>query len=348
MSGVAPTTDSGAATRQAGLRHVSDAAPGIRRRRAGKGFYYLDANGERIVAPATLERIRALAIPPAYRDVWICAQANGHLQATGRDARGRKQYRYHPRWRQVRDEHKFSRLVAFGSRLGRLRRHQEANLALRGMPQQKVIAIAVALMEHTFIRVGNREYARDNHSYGLTTLGTRHVAFSGGKVRLRFRGKGGKDHDIPITDRRLGRLLRRCHELPGKQLFSYVDDDGNRHDVDSGMINDYLRDVMGEPFTAKDFRTWGGTMNAAAILAAIAVPADGGAAAITAAEAGAVRDVAALMGNTPAICRRAYIHPAVFQCWRTGDLAHAIPAGTSVKDSAALEKAVLKLLRNHG
>ena len=293
----------------------------------------------------TLARIRNLAIPPAWNDVWICADPRGHLQATGRDARRRKQYRYHAAWREVRDQHKFARLINFADRLGRLRKQQRINLALRGMPQQKVVAIAVAVMEQTLIRIGNREYERSNRSYGLTTLTNRHVSFPRGKVRISFRGKGGKPCDRIIDDARLRRLLRRCHELPGKQLFTYIDDDGSRHDIDSGMVNAYLHEAMGGEFTAKDFRTWGATVHAASLLAATALPDSESETALNQAQAEIVREVAQLLGNTPAVCRRSYIHPAIFSAWREGRMGNYIPGESAGKAPEKLERAAIRLLR---
>lgn len=335
------------ATRQARLHHVSDDAAGIHRRRAGRGFYYVDAEGKRLADETDLARIRKLAIPPAWNDVWICADVRGHLQATGRDARGRKQYRYHARWREVRDEHKFARLIDFASRLDRLRKKQKVNLARQGMPQQKVVAIAVAVMEQTLIRIGNREYTRSNRSYGLTTLTNRHISFPPGKVRISFRGKGGKACDRVIDDVRLRRLLHRCHELPGRQLFTYLDDDGSRHDVESGMVNAYLHEAMGEEFTAKDFRTWGATVDAASLLAATRLPDNGSETALNQVQAEIVREVAQLLGNTPAVCRRSYIHPGVFTAWRAGKIARYIPKESAGQAPEKIERAVIKLLRSH-
>jgi DNA topoisomerase-1 len=256
-----------------GLVYVSDTEPGLRRRRSGKGFVYVDAGGRRVRAPSVLERIRALAIPPAYRDVWICTRANGHLQATGRDARGRKQYRYHPDWRLVRDGDKFDRVVAFGAALPRLRRRLRTDLARSGLGREKVSAIVVAVLADTLLRIGNDEYARGNRSYGLTTLRNRHVEFvRGSRAKFHFRGKGGLDHDVVLDDARLARLMRRCQQLPGQMLFQYRDEDDAIQPVDSGLVNDYLRGAMGGDFTAKDFRTWGGTLLAVRLLAGHEVP----------------------------------------------------------------------------
>jgi DNA topoisomerase IB len=329
---------------QGGLVYVSDTEPGLRRRRAGKGFTYVDAKGRRIRKPATLERIRALAIPPAYRDVWICARANGHLQATGRDARGRKQYRYHPRWRQVRDTEKSERMLEFGAALPRLRRRVRADLARSGLPRERVLAMVVAVMADLLVRIGNDEYARDNRSFGLTTLRNRHVEFlRGGGLRFRFRGKGGKEHDVALDDARLAKLVRRCQQLPGQQLFQYIDD-GKVQPVGSTDVNDYLRDAMGGEFTAKDFRTWGGTLCALRMLAAETLPdaddAEGRSA--TAIRNQVIAAVAAMLRNTPAICRKSYIDPAVLEAWEAGRLAAVAGRAHGPRQ---WEQALLRLLR---
>src|SRR5450432_4560093 len=246
---------------EAGLIYVSDAEPGIRRLRAGRGFRYLTPENRRLAAEKELKRIASLAIPPAYRDVWISMQARGHLQATGRDARGRKQYRYHSEWRQVRDSAKFDRMVAFGEALPKLRRKLKRDLAVPGLPREKVLAVVVSILDATRVRIGNTEYARDNKSFGLTTLRNRHVTFiRDGRAVLNFRGKGGVPHEILIDDKRIARIVRSCQELPGQQLFQYVTEAGERCPIDSGQVNDYLREVMGNDFTAKDFRTWGATL----------------------------------------------------------------------------------------
>jgi len=329
----------------AGLTYVSDAAPGIRRRRSGKGFVYLDGDARRITDPATLERIRKLAIPPAYSDVWICSNARGHLQATGRDARGRKQYRYHAKWRTNRDTDKFGKLVSFGERLPHLRRVLRRDLALRGLPESKVLAVVVSLLAETGIRVGNEEYAIANGSYGLTTLRARHIKFlRAGRAAFRFRGKSGQTQDITIDNARLVRLLRHCQQLPGQMLFQYIDDDGTRKPVDSGMVNDYLRAAMGEEFTAKDFRTWAGTLQAIALLSRTELPADADDRALNSSIAAVVKDVAAHLRNTPAVCRGSYIHPWVFAAWRSGDLHKLVPA-EAVSYPRKFETFALKLLR---
>jgi DNA topoisomerase-1 len=297
---------------------VSDTRPGIRRRRSGKGFAYLGPDGKPVRDPGTLARIRRLAIPPAYTDVWICPDPDGHLQATGRDARGRKQYRYHPRWREVRDETKFERMIAFSEALPAMRDRLERDLALPGLPRDKVLAAIVQLLECTAIRVGNDEYARTNRSFGLTTLKDRHVEIEGSRLRFEFRGKSGKAQTVDVTDRRLARIVARCQSIPGEELFQYVDDDGKRQTVDSGDVNDYIRRISGQDFTAKDFRTWAGTM-----LAVDALREAGGFA--TAKEAkskllAAVDRVAEQLNNTRAVCRRYYIHPAVVEIYLAGHL----------------------------
>jgi len=329
----------------AGLVYVADTAPGIRRRRAGKSFVYLDPDLRRIADEATLDRIRKLAIPPAYSDVWICTNARGHLQATGRDARGRKQYRYHAKWRSTRDAGKFHRLIGFGERLPHLRRRLRRDLALPGLSEAKVLAVIVSLLAETGIRVGNEEYARDNGSYGLTTLRDRHVTFlRQGRALLRFRGKSGQSQEIGIDNARLVRILRRCQQLPGQMLFQYVDDDGARRPVDSGMVNAYLRDAMGEEFTAKDFRTWGGTLRAIALLSRTELPETNDDRLMTSTLAAVVKDVAEGLRNTPAVCRNSYIDPRVFDAWRAGRLHKLVPP-EAASAPRKLETIALKLLR---
>src|SRR5450432_507258 len=258
---------------EAGLIYVSDAEPGIRRLRAGKGFRYLTPENRRLAAEKELKRIASLAIPPAYKDVWISLQARGHLQATGRDARGRKQYRYHPEWRQLRDSAKFDRMVAFGEALQKLRRKLRRDLALPGLPRNKVLAVVVSILDATRVRIGNTEYARDNKSFGLTTLRGRHVTFiRDGRAILNFRGKGGVPHEILIDDKRIARIMRHCQEIPGQQLFQYITDEGERSPIDSGQVNAYLREAMGNDFTAKDFRTWGASLHAITLLACTPLP----------------------------------------------------------------------------
>lgn len=338
------SAEAGAAA-AAKLVYVADDMPGIRRKRAGRAFSYLDADGARVRDAATLARIRKLAIPPAYTDVWICPRVDGHLQATGRDARGRKQYRYHPRWRQRRDADKYGRVIAFAERLPALRRRLRADLAKPALPREKVLAVAVSVLAETLIRVGNLEYARSNRSFGLTTLRDRHVAFlRGGRALFKFRGKGGLDHEIALDDRRLARLVRHCQALPGQQLFQYLDDDGARQPIDSTMVNDYLREAMGVEFTAKDFRTWGGTLRAVEILSATAHPEPPSERALASCVKGAIEKVAKHLGNTVAVCRASYIHPAVLNAWCAGELQARVTPELA-KNPRKLEAAALKLLR---
>jgi DNA topoisomerase-1 len=299
------------------LVYTSDTQPGIRRRRSGSGYCYISVNGQPIRDEEILARIRKLAIPPAYRNVWICARRNGHLQATGYDARGRKQYRYHPRWREVRDQDKFKRMLQFGRALPRMHRRIAADLKLPGMSRDKVLATIVRLLETTLIRVGNEQYARDNHSYGLTTLRNRHVAVRGDVIRFEFRGKHGIRHHITVEDPRAAAVVRRCKELPEQELFEYIDSDGSRRNVSSSDVNAYLHEITGEPYTAKDFRTWYATMSALAEL--------NGRNFTTAREAKSyVKDmlssVSARLGNTPAMCRKCYVHPAVIDAFLAGEL----------------------------
>ena len=336
--------DATAAAQAASLRWVSDDSPGIRRTRRGRGFVYRRANGSLVGDPHTLARIRAIVIPPAWERVWICERADGHIQASGYDARGRKQYRYHPRWRRVRDEDKYGRLVAFGRRLPAIRRRIAADLALDGLPRERVIAAVVRLLDTTMMRVGNEEYARTNGSYGLTTLRNRHAKVRADGVRLRFRGKSGVVHEVGLADRRVARIIRRCQELPGQELFVHVTEDGSVRNVGSSDVNDYLRAIAGSEFSAKDFRTWAGTLLAARALAAIPVP--GTARGRRRAIAAAVKEVASRLGNTAAVCRRCYIHPAVPAAFEEGrTLATRMPAGTFARlGRAGRERALLRLL----
>ncbi len=306
-----PFAEPSEAAKAASLRYVNDARPGIRRRRAGKGFAYYLPDGSRLRDRPALTRIRSLAVPPAWEQVWICPQAEGHLQATGRDARGRKQYRYHPRWRRVRDETKYERMLVFGGALPRIRARLKKDLALPGLPRERVLATIVRLLETSFIRVGNEEYARANRSFGLTTLRNRHVEISGSTLRFRFQGKSGKSHMVDVNDRRMARLVRRCRDLPGQDLFQYLDEAGAPQPIDSGAVNDYLREVSGQEFTAKDFRTWAGTL-----LAARRLFAEGERPTI----AETAKAVAGDLGNTAAICRKCYIHPAVLTAHQNVEL----------------------------
>jgi DNA topoisomerase-1 len=331
---------------EAGLVYVSDAEPGIRRLRAGKGFRYLTPENRRLAAAKELKRIASLAIPPAYRDVWISMEARGHLQATGRDARGRKQYRYHPEWRQVRDSAKFDRMVAFGEALPKLRRKLKRDLGLAGLPREKVLAVVVSILDATRVRIGNSEYARDNKSFGLTTLRNRHVSFiRDGRAVLNFRGKGGVQHEVHIGDKRVAQIMRRCQEIPGQHLFQYVSDDGQRCPIDSGQVNDYLREAMGDDFTAKDFRTWGATLHAITLLARTPLPEAPSERALRKAIAGVVKQVAVKLRNTPAVCRKSYINPAVFDSWRSGLIHRVFNGSLSLAAPRKAETLVLAYLR---
>jgi DNA topoisomerase-1 len=295
------------------LHYVSDETPGFTRKREGSAFVYLDTEGRRIKSRTTLRRIAALAIPPAYTDVWISPHENSHIQATGRDARGRKQYRYHPRWREVRDDNKYSRMLAFGEALPKIRRHVARDLALPGMPLKKVLATLVRLLETTHIRVGNEEYRRTNQSFGLTTLRNRHVEVKGSTLRFEFKGKGGKLHNIAVEDPRVARIVRQCLEIPGQHLFQYLDAEGQRHSVTSSNLNDYLHDIAGEEFTAKDFRTWAGTLLAARELRSIEPAANATQAKQNVVDA--IRRTAQRLGNTAAICKKCYVHPEVLRSY---------------------------------
>lgn len=310
------TKDSTSAARAAGLRYVHDGRAGIHREAVKGGFRYLDAHGAPVEDETTLARIKGLVIPPAWQDVWICAQANGHLQATGRDARGRKQYRYHPKWRTARDEVKYERMLKFGDALPAIRHEVDRALKLPGLPREKVLATIVYLLEATMMRVGNEEYARTNKSFGLTTLRNRHVKVDGSDVQFSFRGKSGVYHKVKVHDRRLAGIVKRTRDLPGQELFQYIDDDGETHSVDSSDVNDYLRNITGEEYTAKDFRTWSGT-----VLAALALQEFEKFDSETQAKKNIVRaieSVAEKLGNTPTICRKCYVHPAVLDAYLEG------------------------------
>jgi DNA topoisomerase-1 len=312
------------AARTAHLRYVNDDMPGITRRRSGKGFSYRDPAGRPISDKETLQRIRSLAVPPAWTDVWICPDPRGHVQAVGRDARGRKQYRYHPRWRAVRDEAKYGRMLLFARVLPKIRERVEADLARPGLGRERVLAAIVRLLETTLARVGNTEYARENKSFGLTTLRSRHARVRGRKVVLDFRGKHGIRHHLEVSDSRLAKIVAKCQDLSGQELFQYVDETGERHVIDSQDVNDYLREASGEEVTAKDFRTW-----AATNLAAIALQEFEAVDSKAAAKKNvlrAIEAVAMMLGNTPAICRKCYIHPAIFDGYLDGSLSAALKA----------------------
>jgi DNA topoisomerase-1 len=317
---------------EAGLRYVSDEQLGYTRKAKGDDFDYFDTDGKRIRDETRLLRIKRLAIPPAYKDVWICPSANGHIQATARDARGRKQYRYHERWRQVRDENKYDRMLVFGKALPKIRRRVNRDLKRRGLPREKVLATVVQLLERTFIRVGNEEYAKENKSFGLTTLRNRHVDVTATKLKFNFRGKSGKEHEVDVTDRRLAKIIRQLQDLPGQEVFQYLNENNERRKVTSEDVNDYLREITGEDFTAKDFRTWAGT-----VLAAMALNAQEAFENKSQAKKNikdAISAVAKILGNTPAVCRKCYVHPAVLETYLDG----AMIEGLKQKTEETLER----------
>jgi DNA topoisomerase-1 len=326
----------------AGLRYVIPKGAGIRRRRAGSGFVYLNGDNKPVKDEATLERIRSLVIPPAWASVWISPNPNSHIQAVGRDARGRKQYRYHPRYRHVRDMVKFDRMRAFGRALPRIRRVIGRDLARKGMPKRKVLAAVVKLLETTYIRVGNEEYAEENGSFGLTTLRNQHVQILGDMLKFRFRGKSGQSHEITIEDPRLARILKKCKDIPGSALFGYIDEEGNPQSIESGDVNDYLREISGGDFTAKDFRTWGGTCLAASFLLLRASGEDSPA--TKAALVDVVKEVACKLGNKPATCRKYYIHPAVMDSYAAGTLREFAEKFRDTQSNYLYEQIVLSLL----
>ena len=321
--------------RAAGLRHVDpDTMSGLKRVGRGAGFAYLDGRGRRLREPAILERIRKLAIPPAWDDVWICPIANGHIQARGRDARRRKQYRYEPRWFEMRSATKFHRMIDFAASLPRIRAACNRDMRRRELSRDKVLATLVKLLEVTHIRVGNEEYARTNGSYGLTTLRDRHVRIHGAELLFRFRGKSGRARQVGICDRRLARIVGECSDLPGHELFQYVAEDGTPHGVDSSDVNGYIRGVAGKDFTAKDFRTWAGTVLAACTLRALAPCATRGRAKKNVVQC--IKTVAAALGNTPSVCKRSYVHPAVVDSYLRGSL-----ASTRARGDEAFVRALL-------
>jgi DNA topoisomerase I len=337
------------AAESAGLRYVSVERPGIRRKKAGTGFSYTQPDGSRLIEPDALKRIRALAIPPAWTDVWICPFPDGHIQATGRDAKGRKQYRYHARFREVRESTKYEHVVAFADALPSIRETVREHMALRGLPREKVLATVVHLLETTLIRVGNDDYARQNNSYGLTTLKNRHVAVEGNEVRFRFTGKGGKQWSLRVRDRRVAKIIRACQELPGQELLQYIDEQGNCQDVTSTDVNEYLKAITGKDITAKDFRTWAGTVLAAMALSELE-------SFDSAAQAkrnlrNAIETVSARLGNTPMICRKCYVHPEVLNSYMDGNLVLEIKSQAESELRSAVENlkpeeaAVLALLR---
>ena len=307
-----------ASARAAGLRYVSDTMPGVRRKRSGKGFSYLAPDGGAVREAQTIRRIRSLAIPPAWTDVWICPHPAGHLQASGRDARGRKQYRYHSRWRAVRDAVKYDRMLDFARALPRIRERTDRDLELDGLPRRKVLATVVRLLEETRIRVGNDEYRKENGSFGLTTLRNRHVNVHGSSIRFNFRGKGGKSHLVKVSDRRLVRVVKKCQDLPGQELFQHIDEDGQPKAIESDDVNQYLREIAGDDFTAKDFRTWSGTILAARFFREC--ESKGETAESKKAVVRTIAQVAEQLGNTPAVCKQCYIHPAVIAAYLAGSL----------------------------
>jgi len=334
----------------AGLRYISDDRPGYTRKAKGDDFEWFDADGKPIRDEQRLLRIKRLAIPPAWTDVWVCPAPNCHLQATGRDARRRKQYLYHERWREVRDENKYDRIISFGKALPKIRRRIARDLKLTGLPRNKVLATVVQLLERTFIRIGNEEYARENKSFGLTTMKDRHVEVKGAKLRFRFRGKSGRDHEVDVTDRRIAKIISKLQDLPGQDLFQYVDDDGEIRDISSQDVNEYLREITGEDFSAKDFRTWAGT-----VLTAIALNAQEEFENQKQAKANiktAITAVAKILGNTPAICRKCYVHPAVLDTYLDQKSIDGLKAMTEDAleredvDLRSSETAVLKFLKS--
>jgi DNA topoisomerase I len=348
MSAIVPPEETAA---EAGLIYVTDEMPGIERRRVGEGFDYFGPDGKEIADEGELARIRSLTIPPAYENVWICPLPNGHLQATGRDARGRKQYRYHPRFREVRDAHKFEKMIDFGRALPKIRERLDHDLRKRGLPREKVLAAVVHLLEKSLIRVGNEEYAKENKSYGLTTMRDRHVQIDGAKLKFKFIGKGKIKHEITLADRRLARVVKQAQDLPGQTLFQYIGEDGERRAVTSADVNAYLKEITGDDFTAKDFRTWMGTVLALTELAGI--------------EAGesksqtkrnvtsVVKVVSKQLGNTPTICRKCYVHPAVIESYASGSLREFMERRQTQTPEAAAdlmecaEEVVLELLEHH-
>jgi DNA topoisomerase-1 len=345
---VEPAPDALEAAKSAGLRYVSDASPGITRCRKGAGFVYLDAKGKPVHDPDARNRIIHLVIPPAWRDVWICPDPRGHIQAVGRDDRGRKQYKYHERWRQVRDENKYGRMMQFVRALPGIRRRVARDLRKPGLPREKVLAAVVRLLETTFIRVGNAEYKKQNKSYGLTTIHNHHAKVCGSNIHFHFRGKSGVEHAIDLQDPRLAKIVRACQDLPGEELFGYEDDDGRAHDIGSADVNAYLQEITGRDFTAKDFRTWAGTVLAARALQALeAVDSEARRKKNVVA---AVESVAKRLGNTRAVCRKCYIHPAVIDSYLDGSFLDTFGerAMRLIQKSRGLEPeelAVLALLR---
>ncbi|ALM85162.1 DNA topoisomerase IB [Bordetella sp. N] len=329
----------------AGLVYVDDSKPGVSRRLVRKQFQYFAADGTRIRDAEEIKRINALAIPPAYMDVWICPKPNGHIQATGRDARGRKQYRYHDAWHELRGANKYGQLSEFAAALPRIRRRVEQDMAGMGLTQDKLVAVVVRLLETTLVRIGTPAYARANGSYGLTTLRRKHITVAGGRIRLRFRGKSGVEHDVTVHDRRIAAVVKRCMDISGHELFRYLDDEGNPRGVDSGSVNDYLRDAGRADFTAKHYRTWAGSVQALALLRDRPWESETQAKR-TVVEV--VKEVARRLGNTPSVCRECYIHPLVLQTYLDGNLQAAGPAPASPRGLTADERRFLAFLKAEG
>jgi DNA topoisomerase-1 len=334
---------------EAGLRYVGDDQPGYTRKAKGDDFEYFDTDGKAIRDETRLLRIRRIAIPPAYKDVWICPSPNGHIQATARDARGRKQYRYHERWREARDENKYDRILVFGKALPKIRRQVHKDMGLRDLPRNKVLATVVHLLGRTFIRIGNEEYARENQSFGLTTMRNRHVDVKGAKLTFSFKGKSGVKHEIDVSDRRLANIIRKLQDLPGQDIFQYEDEAGEVRNVDSQDVNDYLQEITGEEFTAKDFRTWAGT-----VLTAMALNSQGPVENQTQAKKNikdAITAVAKILGNTPTVCRKCYVHPVVLESYLDGDMIEGLRQKTEealaekLEDLRAEEAAVMSFLQ---
>jgi DNA topoisomerase-1 len=343
-------TDPALSAKAAHCRYVDDSGPGIRRAKAGKGWKFVAPDGKTIRDRDVLARIKSLVIPPAWTHVWICPDADGHIQATGRDARGRKQYRYHWRFREVREETKYERMMQFAEALPAIRAKVDEDLGEPGLTREKILATVVRLLEITLIRVGNEEYARENGSFGLTTMRTRHVDISGSTIKFHFRGKSGKEHAVKVHDRRLARVVQRCNDLPGEVLFQYVDDEGQRHSVESSDVNEYLRQVSGAEFTAKDFRTWAGTVLAAQALKVLAAFDTKAAAKKNIVEA--VKNVSSRLGNTPSVCRKCYVHPQIFDAYLDGHLVETLQQRAEhelrehLPSLSSEEAAVLMLLRD--
>jgi DNA topoisomerase-1 len=342
-------TDPVEVAEDAGLRYVSDDQPGYTRKPKGHDFEYFDTDGKPLHDETRRLRIQRLAIPPAYKDVWICPSPNGHIQATARDARGRKQYRYHERWREARDENKYDRMLVFGQALPKIRRQVNKDMGLHDLPRNKVLATVVHLLGRTFIRIGNEEYARDNKSFGLTTMRNRHVDVKGAKLSFSFRGKSGVEHEIDVSDRRLANIIRRLQDLPGQDIFQYEDEAGEVRNVTSQDVNDYLQEITGEGFTAKDFRTWAGT-----VLTAMALSAQGPAENKTQAKKNikdSITAVAKILGNTPTICRKCYVHPVVLESYLDGDMIEGLKQKTeealseNLEDLRAEEAAVMSFIQ---